>query len=138
MGLLKSNLVKSESGGSDMGLIGRGIEVSGDIFFLDQLRVDGKVEGKISSESGTLVIGESGRIEAEVDVGTCVIQGALHGNLIARAKVEIHRSGRVHGDLITPVLVIDEGAIFNGAIKMGQENNRKLEEVPPANVAKGA
>ena len=138
MGLLKGNLVKSESGGSDMGLIGRGIEVSGDIFFSDQLRVDGKVEGKISSESGTLVIGESGRIEAEVDVGTCVIQGALHGNLMARTKVEIHRSGRVHGDLITPVLVVEEGAIFNGAIKMGQESGRKLEEVPPANVAKGA
>jgi cytoskeletal protein CcmA (bactofilin family) len=138
MGLLKGNLVKAESGGSDMGLIGRGIEVSGDIFFSDQLRVDGKVEGKISSESGTLVIGESGRIEAEVDVGTCVIQGALHGNLIARTKVEMHRSGRVHGDLITPVLVVEEGAVFNGAIKMGQESNRKLEEVPPANVAKGA
>ncbi|HKP12607.1 MAG TPA: polymer-forming cytoskeletal protein [Blastocatellia bacterium] len=138
MGLLKGNLVKSESGGSDMGLIGRGIEVSGDIFFSDLLRVDGKVEGKIASEGGTLVIGESGRLEAEVDVGTCVIQGALHGNLIAKTKVEIHRSGRVHGDLITPVLVVDEGAVFNGAIKMGQEGSRKLEEVPPANVAKGA
>src|ERR1041384_3539537 len=142
MGILKGNLVKTESGGSDMGLIGRGIEVSGDIFFADLLRVDGKVDGKISSESGTLVIGESGRLEAQVDVGTCVIQGALHGNLIAKTKVEIHKTGRVHGDLITPVLVIEEGALFNGAIKMGQENSRKLEEVPPATAgprqAKGA
>lgn len=132
MGLLKGNLVKTESGGSDMGLIGRGIEVSGDIFFADQLRVDGKVDGKIASDNGTLVIGESGRIEAQVDVGTCVIQGALHGNLIAKTKVEIHKTGRVHGDLITPVLVIEEGALFNGAIKMGQESSRKLEEVPPS------
>ena len=143
MGLLKGNLVKTESGGSDMGLIGRGIEVSGDIFFSDQLRVDGKVDGKIASDSGTLVIGESGRLEAQVDVGTCVIQGALHGNLMAKTKVEIHKTGRVHGDLITPVLFIEEGAVFNGAIKMGQESsNRKLEEVPPANLgprqAKGA
>ena len=132
MGLLKGNLVKTESGGSDMGLIGRGIEVSGDIFFADQLRVDGKVDGKIASDNGTLVIGESGRIEAQVDVGTCVIQGALHGNLIAKTKVEIHKTGRVHGDVITPVLVIEEGAVFNGAIKMGQESSRKLEEVPPS------
>ncbi|MFL6277284.1 MAG: polymer-forming cytoskeletal protein [Blastocatellia bacterium] len=143
MGILKGNLVKSESGGSDMGLIGRGIEVSGDIFFSDQLRVDGKVEGKIVSDSGTLVIGESGRLEAQVDVGTCIIQGALHGNLIAKTKVEIHKSGRVHGDLITPVLLIEEGALFNGAIKMGQESgSRKLEEVPPSSAiprqAKGA
>jgi cytoskeletal protein CcmA (bactofilin family) len=142
MGILKGNLVKTESGGSDMGLIGRGIEVSGDIFFSDQLRVDGKVDGKITSQGGTLVIGESGHIEAQVDVGTCVIHGALHGNLIAKTKVEIHKSGRVHGDLITPVLLVEEGAIFNGMIKMGQESSRKLEEVPPATVgprqAKGA
>ena len=142
MGILKGNLVKTESGGSDMGLIGRGIEVSGDIFFSDQLRVDGKVDGKIASEGGTLVIGESGHLEAQVDVGTCVIQGALHGNLIAKTKVEIHKSGRVHGDLITPVLLVEEGAIFNGMIKMGQESSRKLEEVPPATAgprqAKGA
>jgi Integral membrane protein CcmA involved in cell shape determination len=143
MGILKGNLVKTESGGSDMGLIGRGIEVSGDIFFADLLRVDGKVDGKISSESGTLVIGESGRLEAQVDVGTCVIQGALHGNLIAKTKVEIHKSGRVHGDVITPVLLVEEGALFNGAIKMGQESTgRKLEEVPQPTVgprqAKGA
>ena len=131
MGILKGNLVKTESGGSDMGLIGRGIEVSGDIFFSDQLRVDGKVDGKITSEGGTLVIGESGHLEAQVDVGTCIIQGELHGNLIAKTKVEIHRSGRVHGDLSTPVLLVEEGAIFNGMIKMGQESSRKLEEVPP-------
>ena len=89
------------------------------------------------------VIGESGRIEAQLDVGTCIIQGTLHGNLLAKTKVEIHKSGRVHGDLITPVLLIEEGALFNGAIKMGQESgSRKLEEVPPSSAiprqAKGA
>lgn len=143
MGILKGNLVKTENGGSDFGLIGRGIEVSGDIAFSDQLQVHGKVEGKISSAGGLLVIGESGRIEAQVDVGTCVIEGTLQGNLIAKTKVEIRKTGRVHGDLITPVLFIEEGAVFNGVIKMGQESsNRKLEEVPPTGLgprqAKGA
>jgi cytoskeletal protein CcmA (bactofilin family) len=134
MGLLKGNgsVMKTESGGSDMGVIGRGIEVSGDIFFAEQLHVFGKIEGKVSSDSGTLIIGESGRLEAQVDVGICVIQGALHGNLIAKTRVEIHRTGRVNGDLITPVLLVEEGGVFNGAIKMGQDVvSRKLEEVPP-------
>jgi cytoskeletal protein CcmA (bactofilin family) len=135
--------MKSESGGSDMGIIGRGIEVSGDIFFSEHLHVFGKVDGKIASDSGTLTVGESGRLEAQVDVGTCIIQGAVHGNVIAKTKVEIHRTGRVHGDVSTPVLLVEEGGVFNGAIKMGQENsNRKLEEVPPVKAgprqAKGA
>ena len=124
-------LVKGDNGNSDFGWIGRGIEVTGDIIFSDRLQVDGKVSGKLSSESGTLMIGEMGTVEAQLDVGICVIQGTLHGNLIARSKVEIRKTGRVHGDLITPVLLVEEGAVFNGAIKMGQEAaSRLLEEVP--------
>jgi len=131
MGIFNMKLVKGDTGSSDFGLIGRGIEVTGDIVFADRLHVDGKVAGKISSESGTMVIGESGQVEAQLDVGICVIHGALYGNLIARSKVEIHKTGRVHGDLITPVLLVEEGAVFNGGIKMGQEAaGRLLEEVP--------
>jgi cytoskeletal protein CcmA (bactofilin family) len=130
MRIFRMKLVKGDSGSSDFGLIGRGIEITGDIVFADRLQVDGKVTGKIASESGSILIGESGHIEAQVDVGVCVIHGALHGNLIARSKVEIRKSGRVHGDVITPVLLVEEGAVFNGAIKMGQEAaSRMLEEV---------
>jgi cytoskeletal protein CcmA (bactofilin family) len=119
-------LVKSEKGGSDYGLIGQGIKVSGDISFSDQLSVEGKVTGKIASASGTLTIGETGQIEAQVDVGTCIIHGSLVGDLIAKSRVEIRRTGKVHGDVITPVLIVEEGAVFNGAIKMSQQ----LESVP--------
>lgn len=114
-------LVKSDSNNSDFGWIGRGVEVSGDIRFADKLQVDGKVIGKVGSESGTLIIGETGQIQAQVDVGLCVIHGILQGDLTARSKVEIRKSGKVIGDVITPVLLVEEGAIFNGAIKMGQE-----------------
>lgn len=123
-------LVKSEPGSSDFGWIGRGIEVNGDITFADRLQVDGKTNGKLTSDSGTLIIGESGQIEAQIDVGVCVVHGSIYGNLIARSKLEIRRTGRVHGDVITPVLLVEEGAVFNGAIRMSQEAGaRLLEEV---------
>jgi cytoskeletal protein CcmA (bactofilin family) len=123
-------LVKSEPGNSDFGLLGRGIEVKGDILFADRLQVDGKTNGKLTSDSGTLIVGESGHVEAQIDVGVCVVHGAVHGNLIARSKLEIRRTGRVHGDVITPVLLVEEGAVFSGAIRMSQEAGaRLLEEV---------
>ena len=128
-------LVKGENGKSELGWIGHGIEITGDIAFSDRLQVDGRVSGKITSESGTLIIGESGQLDAKIDVGVCVIHGALTGNLTARTKVEIRRTGRVVGDVMTPVLLVEEGAIFNGVIKMGQEasgNRGVLEEVLPA------
>ena len=87
-------LVKSEPSNSDFGWIGRGIEVKGDITFADRLQVDGKSIGKLTSDSGTLIIGESGQIEAQIDVGVCVVHGTVQGNLIARSKLEIRRTGR--------------------------------------------
>jgi cytoskeletal protein CcmA (bactofilin family) len=127
-------LVKGENGNSEFGWIGRGIEINGDIAFSDRLQVDGRVSGKVTSESGTLIIGELGQLDAQIDVGVCVVHGSVNGNLAARSKVEIRRTGRVHGDVMTPVLLVEEGAIFNGAIKMGREGagTRTLEEVLPA------
>ena len=119
-------LVKTDSGSSDLGWIGRDIEVKGDILFVERLQVDGKVNGRLSSENGTLVIGDSGEVEAQVQVGICVIHGLLHGDLIARSRVEIHRTGKVYGDVVTPLLVVEEGAMFNGAIKMGQEASGRV------------
>ena len=123
-------LVKGEPNDSDFGWIGRGIDVKGDITFADRLKVDGRVTGKLTSDSGTLIVGESGRLDTQIDVGVCVVHGELHGNLIARSKLEIRKTGRVHGDVITPVLLVEEGAVFNGAIRMTQEaGGRLLEEV---------
>src|SRR5262249_58708654 len=118
-------LVKNEPTSSDFGLIGRGIEVIGDISFADRLQVDGKTQGKLTSDSGTLIVGESARIEAQIDVGVCVVHGLVQGNLIARSKLEIRRTGRVQGDVITPVLLVEEGAVFNGGGHMSpREGNR--------------
>lgn len=127
-------LVKGETSNSDFGWIGRGVEVTGDIAFADRLQVDGKVNGKLTSESGTLIIGESGQLDTQIDVGVCVVHGELRGNLIARSKLEIRRTGRVHGDVVTPVLLVEEGAVFNGAIRMSQEAVTKLEEIRKTSV----
>lgn len=122
--------LKGEGGGADVGLISKGVEICGDVTFAERLHVDGKIIGKLSSEKGVLVIGETGQIEAEVNVGTCLIHGQLNGDLIARERVEIYRTGRVYGDVATPVLLVEEGAVFNGAVKMSRAAaSRTIEEV---------
>jgi len=109
---------KADNVGADLGFIGQGIEISGQVQFNDRLQVDGKITGKVTSETGVLTIGESGLIEAQIDVGTCIIYGRVEGDLSSNTRIEIRKTGRVHGDIVTPSLLIEEGAILNGVVKM--------------------
>lgn len=103
------------------GRISRGVQVSGDVLFTDALQVDGKVIGKLTSESGTLHIEQTGEVHAEVDVGVCVIRGSIRGNVTAKSRIEIYKTARVEGDISTPVLLVEEGALLRGTVRMGKE-----------------
>jgi cytoskeletal protein CcmA (bactofilin family) len=120
---------KTNGDDSGQGRISRGVEVSGDVMFADTLLVDGKVTGKLMSESGSLMIEQTGDIQADIDVGICVIRGALHGNVNAKSRVEIYKTARVQGDITTPVLLVEEGATLSGAIRMGEEGARLADAI---------
>jgi cytoskeletal protein CcmA (bactofilin family) len=91
------------------GYFDEGSEFEGLLKFRGSFRVEGLFKGKIESDS-MLVIGDKGKVEAEVRAGLVVINGEFHGNILASDKVEIHERGRVFGTIITPKLVVAEGA----------------------------
>ncbi len=101
-----------------VGLIGEGIEVTGQINFEGTLRIEGSVKGTISSVNGTVSVGQGGVVEADVKTNTCVVDGVLTGDLIATTRVEISRNGRVTGKVMTKDLVIVQGGIFEGNLDM--------------------
>lgn len=116
----KESLVKSHIGQDDIsGFLAEGTEIKGEIRFRDTLRVDGKISGKVTSE-GELVVGESGEVEAEVQVGILSVSGKVSGTMKVKEKVEIHTKGKISGELTVekPNLIIHEGAIFEGDINM--------------------
>lgn len=84
-------------------------EFKGDLRFKGSFRIDGHFKGKIDSES-ILIIGEHGRVDADIKVGYLIISGEIKGNIQAREKVEIHTNGRVIGTIVTPKLTVEEGA----------------------------
>ena len=113
--LLKDHVVQDDISG----FLAEGTEIQGEIRFRDILRVDGKVKGKVISEK-ELVVGESGEVEADIEVGILSVSGKVTGNIHVKEKMEIHPKGRVVGDLTLekPNLVIHEGGVFEGNIDM--------------------
>lgn len=94
------------------------VEIKGTVKFTNDLVVDGKIEGEISSE-GNLTVGENARIKAEIKTATVVVYGKVHGNLSATERVELKASAEVVGDIKTKTLSIEAGAIFVGKSTVG-------------------
>ena len=108
---------KTETIGKVNGFIDRDTEITGDVKFNDSFRVDGSFKGKIVS-GNTLIIGEGGNVEADVDVANISINGVVKGTLKASESVKIYSLGRVTGEIITPKLIVEDGAFFQGSCQM--------------------
>jgi cytoskeletal protein CcmA (bactofilin family) len=93
-------------------------ELDGIITFRDMLRVIGYIAGKVHSEKGTLIIDESARVDADLEVGVALISGCVRGDIVAHQKVEIGPNAKIYGNIWTKSIEIKNGAIFEGLCKM--------------------
>jgi len=97
--------------------LGKDTEFEGKFSFTGAVRVDGKISGEIFS-NGTLIVGESAVIKAQIHVADIIISGEVHGDILAEKKIEITVPGKLFGNIKTPKLVLEEGVIFEGNCKM--------------------
>jgi cytoskeletal protein CcmA (bactofilin family) len=100
------------------GFLDEGTEFSGELRFRDVLRVDGRVKGRIVSDN-TLIIGETGQVDAEIDCGVVSIRGRVTGQVHGRQRIELLSGCRVLATLVSPKLLIEDGAFFQGDCRMG-------------------
>lgn len=108
--------------------LGEGTEFSGLLSFEGTVRIDGKFEGEVTT-SDNLIIGENAHVKAELNVGTVMIQGHVEGNIHAARKLQITSKGRVVGNVSSPTLQIDEGAVLEGSITMASHGADKVRPV---------
>lgn len=127
-------LSKGSKDSEIISLLGKGTEIDGDINFSGGMRVDGVVKGKVRSE-GSLIIGASGMIDAEISIRNISINGEFRGIIRASDRVEIHKDGKVFGDIYSPCLIIEAGATFEGRCNMSEtEALEKNENLSTKNV----
>lgn len=131
-GISESGAMPSSSSAGGFGnltaFIDQGSEFEGKLSFRDTVRIDGSFSGEISSEN-TLIVGESGKIHANIRSVCVMVSGLVEGDIQASSQIVLHKSAVVNGDLVAPSIVMEEGAQLNGTVRMGRAN---------AGAAKGA
>jgi cytoskeletal protein CcmA (bactofilin family) len=121
-------LARDLKDGTLSGFVGTGTALTGEVSFRGMLRVDGHLTGRVTSEDGTLIIGTGGQVDAEIEVVIAVINGTVNGDITARQRLEMGRAARVNGNVQTPALVVEQGAIFEGSCRMIQLKTEQERE----------
>jgi cytoskeletal protein CcmA (bactofilin family) len=101
-----------------MATIGQSIIFKGELSGDEDLEIEGQVDGNVSLANHQLTVGPNGRLKAEVVAKSIIVIGQVIGNLTATERIEVQATGVVEGDLRTPRLNVQEGAVLNGAIDM--------------------
>ena len=110
-------------------IIGRSIILKGELSANEDLVIEGQFEGTVNLQDHCLTVGSNGKVKAEIQARQVVIHGAVNGNVNAREKIEVRRSGNVTGDLTSASVSIEEGAYFKGSIDILRDA-RQEERTP--------
>ncbi|HEX7314585.1 MAG TPA: polymer-forming cytoskeletal protein [Pyrinomonadaceae bacterium] len=114
------SLARDIKEGTLTGFVGNGTTLTGEANFKGMLRVDGGLSGRVSSQDGTLIVSTNGRVDANVEVAVAQIFGTVNGDITATKRIEMGRVAKVTGNIQTPALVIENGAVFEGSCRMVQ------------------
>ena len=99
--------------------IDEGSEMEGRYTFRGTVMLNGRIKGEISS-ADTLIIGERGVLAADISAGRVRISGEVTGNVRAAERIELKPTARVFGDVEAPVVVLEEGAVFEGHCRIAR------------------
>ena len=99
--------------------LGAGTQYHGQFNFQGVVRIDGGVIGDIISD-GVLVLGEEGLVEGSISVGELIASGRVVGDITASRRVILNKTARLRGNVLTPSVVIEDGAVLNGHLRMSE------------------
>jgi cytoskeletal protein CcmA (bactofilin family) len=124
-------LARDIKAGTLTSFVGADTVLTGEATFTGMLRIDGHMSGSVNSQNGTAIIGAGGQVDANLNVAVAIIYGTVNGDIAASKRIELGRTSRVVGNIQTPSLVMEQGAIFEGMCLMPQAaaaDNRRAKK----------
>ena len=114
-------LMRSDSGTPESGLsvIAAGMKIVGDIESTGVIKVEGTIEGAVRG-ARQLLLGRQGVVRGDIHAHEAVIGGTVVGQIFAEERVEIQGTSSVQGDIHTKSIVVLEGGVINGTVRMGE------------------
>lgn len=106
----------------------QGSKISGKLNFEGPARIDGQVDGEITAKD-SVIVGESAVVTAQIKAAAVIVAGKVSGDITASQRIEIRPSAKVLGNLTSPILVVHEGATFEGHCAMQPEGAREDRKV---------
>jgi len=100
---------------------GPSLFLKGELSGSEDVVIEGHFEGKIDLKNSNILVGETGKIKADIWANNITIKGSVEGNIQASNKVFISDNGQLKGDINAPTISIMDGARFRGSVKMGKE-----------------
>ncbi|MEE9910783.1 MAG: polymer-forming cytoskeletal protein [Deltaproteobacteria bacterium] len=104
--------------------LGKGAEFIGKLIFKGNVRIDGDFQGEIYGK-GSVDVGEGALIKANIVVHSIYIGGEIQGSIEVKERINIHSTGKLFGDVRTPVFIMEEGALFDGRSHMSESKEEK-------------
>jgi cytoskeletal protein CcmA (bactofilin family) len=115
---------------STKNVLANDVDIKGTIKFENELIFDGKIEGEIISDAGSLTIGKNASVHGEVKTKSVVVHGSVTGNISVTERCELKASSQLTGDLKAMRIVIEEGATFIGKSEVTPNKAIKHDRTP--------
>ena len=106
------------AGDDNITLLAKGVVLKGEIHVEGTVRIDGRLDGEIQT-NGQVIVGEDGLVQGVITAGTVVSSGRIKAKVTANERVQLMKTSTLIGEVLTPILIMEEGAKLQGATDMG-------------------
>jgi len=106
-------------------ILGPSVALRGELTSDEDMVIEGQFDGTLHVGEHCVTVGAQGQVKAEIQASRVIVQGAVTGNITARERIEIRKTGRVLGDLMAAGIAIEDGAYFKGSIEILREDTPK-------------
>jgi len=121
---------------SVISIIGPGMKVVGDCHTEGTVRIEGLVEGSVRAGKA-VVIGKQGAVRGDVHTQDAVVSGHVAGTLVEESRLELQATSQIDGEVRTRRMQLEEGAVLNGTVEMGEKKKPAASSAPAPSQGSG-